>query len=313
MAHLLQAKHRELLLQLEMLECPRHRRVPRAEHRAVRRGGPRAACTRPRTSSTSVPPTAPDAGPWLDADAFVAARPGRARPLPAFAPDLESHVEVRDGQHRGDGVQRRRARRADRPGPGGAGRGAAAPRGRHARRHLRQRRAPTAARPRRSGLAGHEETQEGLAVLAEYLVGGLTASRLRQLAARVVAVHADARRAPVPRGARRTRRRRRLRRPGVHDHDAGVPLGRAHEGRRVPARACASWSTTSAPAASLDTLWLGKMPLAAVPLVDDLHERGVLARPAAAAALPRRPGGARPLAAHPPKSTRWPRSIGDAT
>ena len=40
-----------------------------------------------------------------------------------------------------------------------------------------------------SGLAGHEETQEGLAVLAEYLVGGLTAGRLRQLAARVVAVH----------------------------------------------------------------------------------------------------------------------------
>ena len=40
-----------------------------------------------------------------------------------------------------------------------------------------------------SGLAGHDETQEGLAVLAEHLVGGLTAGRLRQLAARVVAVH----------------------------------------------------------------------------------------------------------------------------
>ncbi|MFT7641339.1 MAG: hypothetical protein ACI9G1_003086 [Pirellulaceae bacterium] len=40
-----------------------------------------------------------------------------------------------------------------------------------------------------SGLAGYEELQEGLAVLAEYLVGGLSASRVRQLAARVVAVH----------------------------------------------------------------------------------------------------------------------------
>ncbi len=39
-----------------------------------------------------------------------------------------------------------------------------------------------------SGLAGYEELQEGLAVLAEYLVGGLTRSRMRQLAARVVAV-----------------------------------------------------------------------------------------------------------------------------
>ncbi len=38
------------------------------------------------------------------------------------------------------------------------------------------------------GLAGYEELQEGLAVLAEYLVGGLSLSRLRTLAGRVVAV-----------------------------------------------------------------------------------------------------------------------------
>ena len=38
-----------------------------------------------------------------------------------------------------------------------------------------------------SGLAGYEELQEGLAVLSEYLVGGLSASRMRQLAARVIA------------------------------------------------------------------------------------------------------------------------------
>jgi uncharacterized protein (TIGR02421 family) len=40
------------------------------------------------------------------------------------------------------------------------------------------------------GLAGYETLQEGIAVLAEYLAGGLTASRLRTLAARVVACHA---------------------------------------------------------------------------------------------------------------------------
>ena len=39
------------------------------------------------------------------------------------------------------------------------------------------------------GLSGYEELQEGLAVLAEYLVGGLSHPRLRVLAARVVAVH----------------------------------------------------------------------------------------------------------------------------
>jgi uncharacterized protein (TIGR02421 family) len=39
-----------------------------------------------------------------------------------------------------------------------------------------------------SGLAGYEELQEGLAVLSEYLTGGLSRSRMRQLAGRVVAV-----------------------------------------------------------------------------------------------------------------------------
>ncbi len=39
-----------------------------------------------------------------------------------------------------------------------------------------------------SGLAGYEALQEGLAVLAEYLVGGLSPARLRLIAARVIAV-----------------------------------------------------------------------------------------------------------------------------
>ena len=38
------------------------------------------------------------------------------------------------------------------------------------------------------GLPGYDETQEGLAVLAEYLTGGLDPRRLRVFAARVVAV-----------------------------------------------------------------------------------------------------------------------------
>lgn len=40
-----------------------------------------------------------------------------------------------------------------------------------------------------TGLAGYDETQEGLAVLAEVACGELTASRMRQLAGRVVTVH----------------------------------------------------------------------------------------------------------------------------
>lgn len=42
----------------------------------------------------------------------------------------------------------------------------------------------------KTGLAGYEELQEGLAVLAEYLVGGLKYGRIRVLAARVIAAHA---------------------------------------------------------------------------------------------------------------------------
>jgi uncharacterized protein (TIGR02421 family) len=41
-----------------------------------------------------------------------------------------------------------------------------------------------------SGLAGYDELQEGLAVFSEYLAGGLTALRMRVLAARVLAAHA---------------------------------------------------------------------------------------------------------------------------
>ena len=42
----------------------------------------------------------------------------------------------------------------------------------------------------KSGLAGYEELQEGLAVLAEYLVSGMTPTRVRILAARVLGAKA---------------------------------------------------------------------------------------------------------------------------
>ncbi len=42
----------------------------------------------------------------------------------------------------------------------------------------------------RNGFAGYEELQEGIAVLAEYLAGGMTPARLRTLAGRVIGVDA---------------------------------------------------------------------------------------------------------------------------
>jgi uncharacterized protein (TIGR02421 family) len=49
-----------------------------------------------------------------------------------------------------------------------------------------------------TGLAGYEELQEGLAVLAEYLSGGLTPHRIRTLAARVMAVRFMTEGVPFP-------------------------------------------------------------------------------------------------------------------
>jgi uncharacterized protein (TIGR02421 family) len=128
------------------------------------------------------------------------------------------------------------------------------------------------------GLAGADETQEGLAVLAEHLVGGLTAARLRQLAARVVAVHDMVGGAPFP---------------DVHAGlvASGVPRNQAFT---ITMRVFRSGGLTKdavylrglrelvhhlGAGGDLDTLWLGKMPLAAVPLVADLHRRGALVDP----------------------------------
>ena len=88
-----------------------------------------------------------------------------------------------------------------------------------------------------AGLADNDETQEGLAVFAEYLAGGLTARRLRQLAdARIIAVH-QMTDGGVVHGHTTSRTRRQRGRPGrgIHYHDAGVPIGRVDQGRGVPA------------------------------------------------------------------------------
>lgn len=129
-----------------------------------------------------------------------------------------------------------------------------------------------------SGLAGYDETQEGLAVLAEILCGGLTPFRLRQLAARVVTVHrmlngATFREshqslvdAEIPQGTAFTTTMRVYRSGGL-TKDAIYLRGLvelldhvAHGGR-------------------LDLFYLGKFSLRDLPLVEDLHERGVLCPP----------------------------------
>lgn len=128
------------------------------------------------------------------------------------------------------------------------------------------------------GLAGYDETQEGLAVLAEIACDGLTAFRLRQLASRVVTVHrmiagatfAEAHEALVaddfPTGSAWTTVMR-VYRSGGMTKDA------------IYLRGLVDLLEHLASDGSLDLLWLGKFSLRDLPLIGDLDERGLLRPP----------------------------------
>jgi len=275
-AYLLQAKHRELLLLVQMLSCRGS-----AEFLALsieQYGAVSPALLREAEEILRrVPAREVDAGPHLDADAFVRLAQVELDRYRAFAPDIESHVEVREGStgvmvSNGDLLVAPTARVS-------VARVEALLHheiGTHVVTFVNG--SHQQLRTLASGLAGHDETQEGLAVLAEYLVGGLTAGRLRQLAARVVAVHRMVDGAEFPE---------------VHQGlvDAGVP---AEPAFTISMRVFRSGGLTKdavylrglhelvnhlGAGGSLEPLWLGKMPITAVPLVDELHRRGVLSDP----------------------------------
>lgn len=275
-ASLLRAKARELELQLEMLTCrgePEFRTLSVELFGGV---GPRLLEEAQQILREVAPEPRSD-GPWLGADDVVAAAQAELDAYRAADPDLGVHVEVRDGStglmvSNGDLLVAPTSRVAV---------SRLAPIlhheiGVHVLTYVNGSRQPL--RVLATGLAGHEETQEGLAVLAEHLVGGLTATRLRQLAARVVAVHEMLEGAEFPEIHRSLR-------------DAGVPPGSAFS---ITTRVVRSGGLTKdavylrglrdvvehvAAGQELDVLWLGKMPLSAAPLVADLHRRGALVDP----------------------------------
>ncbi len=130
-----------------------------------------------------------------------------------------------------------------------------------------------------TGLAGYDETQEGLAVLAEIACGELTGSRLRQLAARVLTVHrmldgASFREcfdalveADVPRGIAFTTTMRIFRAGGL-TKDAIYLRGLLDLLRHLRREE-----------ASLAPFVLGKFALDDLPLIEELNARGVLHAP----------------------------------
>lgn len=129
-----------------------------------------------------------------------------------------------------------------------------------------------------AGLAGYEETQEGLAVLAEIAVGGFTRSRLRQLAARVLTV------ARMIGGAEFSDAFEALTEVGMGPKSAFQTTMRVYRGGgltkdAIYLRGLLDLLAHLAADGTLEHLWLGKMSLRDLPLIVDLADRGVLCAP----------------------------------
>ncbi len=130
-----------------------------------------------------------------------------------------------------------------------------------------------------SGLAGYEGVQEGLGVFAEWAVGGLTRTRMRLLAARVVAVHA------MQQGAEFIQCYRMLH----HDHGF-TPRGAFGIAARVfrsgglakdaiYLKGFKSVIDMLAEGRSLAPFWLGKIASRHVPAIEELLQRGLVHAP----------------------------------
>jgi uncharacterized protein (TIGR02421 family) len=131
-----------------------------------------------------------------------------------------------------------------------------------------------------AGLAGYEELQEGLAVLAEFLTGGLTASRLRTIACRVLAVQAMVERQPFVDTFHLLHDEHRL--PA---RTAFMTTLRAYRGGgltkdAIYLRGLRNLVDYLREGHDAEPLYVGKIALGHVPLVRELRRRGIVGPPA---------------------------------
>lgn len=130
-----------------------------------------------------------------------------------------------------------------------------------------------------TGLAGYDELQEGLAVLAEYLVAGLTEPRLRTLAARVIAARA------VGDGSQFIDTFRLLTADyGMAPRPAFQIAARVHRGGgfikdAVYLRGLQRVVDYLGDGGRLDTLLVGKISVDHAPVIEELQRRRVLVPP----------------------------------
>jgi uncharacterized protein (TIGR02421 family) len=131
----------------------------------------------------------------------------------------------------------------------------------------------------RSGLAGYEGVQEGLAVLAEYLVGGMTVTRLRLIAARVVAC------ADMLDGAsfidcyRRLVRDRGFSELGAFNLALRVYRGGGLTKDAIYLRGLLEILAHLRAGGSLDPFWMGKIAASHFGIMQELGTRGLLKAP----------------------------------
>ncbi len=131
----------------------------------------------------------------------------------------------------------------------------------------------------RNGLPGYDELQEGLAVLAEYLVGGLSRARLRILAARVVAVRRMIDGASFVDVFRELDRDYDFAQRTAYSVTVRVFRGGGQAKDAVYLRGLTALLSYLGEGGSLDPLLVGKIALKHLPVLHDLRLREVLVAP----------------------------------
>ncbi len=129
------------------------------------------------------------------------------------------------------------------------------------------------------GLPGYDETQEGLAVLAEYLTGGLDPRRLRVLAARVVAIGKMLDGAGFLEIFESLRAEHRIPARTAWSIAIRVVVGGGSVKDAIYLRGITRILEALAEGSSLDVLFVGKLALDHIPLIQDLLDREVLQAP----------------------------------
>ncbi|QDP19648.1 flavohemoglobin expression-modulating QEGLA motif protein [Sphingomonas xanthus] len=131
----------------------------------------------------------------------------------------------------------------------------------------------------RTGLAGYEGVQEGLGVFAEWTVGGLTRTRLRLLAGRVVAVDAMLHGADFVEVYRLLHKDHGFSRSGAFGIAARVFRSGGLAKDAIYLQGFRAVMTMVAEGASLQPFWLGKIAVAHAPLIEELLHRGLVQGP----------------------------------